>query len=96
MSLLFYFTIANPLSNVSVFVGHTKETPFLCSFYPGPSVSGELIKRKCDAPIPGRYVKISINFISEFSIKGLNDIDLCEVEVYARVIDGMSYPTFYP
>ena len=87
---MMYFAVDNPLSRVSVFVGHTKETPFLCSFYPGPSVFDEPIKLRCDAPKPGRYVKISTNFDSQSAFV------LCEVEVYARVIDGMSYLTVLP
>ena len=76
-------------SNVSVFVGETMETLFICAFYKGPSAYDYPVKLKCDVPINGRYVKIQRSYRTINQTHKVGTLKLCEVEVYARVAKGM-------
>ena len=76
-------------SNVSVFVGETKQSLILCAFYRGPSAYDDPVKLTCSAPINGRYVKILGNYRTGNQTHKSGGLRLCEVEVYARVIKGM-------
>ena len=51
-------------------------------------MSVELVKLLCDRPILGRYVKIVQNFYNKNKTEIIGVLNLCEVEVYARVING--------
>ena len=69
-------------------MGNTKETDVLCTYFVGPTVSDELVKLLCDRPILGRYVKIASNFYTENRTQNIRMFKLCEVEVYARAVNG--------
>ena len=80
--------VDEPIGSISVFVGNTKETPILCAYFTGPTITDELVRVSCDRPILGRYVKIVQNYNTENRTENVGVLKLCEVEVYARVING--------
>ena len=82
------FLTDEPLGRISVFVGNTKETPFLCTYFMGPTVSDELVNLFCDQPILGRYVKLILDFETENATGPVRVFKICEVEVYARLTNG--------
>ena len=74
-------------ANTSVFLGVTTEANFLCGSYVGLS-DYDTFTVTCTKPYFGRYVKITGVPIDEIWTY-VYTLDLCEVEVYAKIIDGM-------
>ena len=71
------------ISNVSVFIGETKDTPILCASYSGPSMLDERVQLVCYEPVCGRFVEI------RFQDKTFFHLRLSEVEVYAKIVKGL-------
>ena len=74
-------------ANTSVFLGVTTDANFLCGSYVGHS-DYDTFTVTCIRPYFGRYVNISGVPVDKIWTS-VYTLELCEVEVYAKMIDGM-------
>ena len=75
--------------NISVLLGDTANTEIFCGSYLGQS-DYEIFTLVCAKPFRGRFVKLSARNpeFMEDTPRHLQ-LELCEVEVYAKLTDGM-------